>query len=101
MASLAKRNLFHDKVRLAVTLTGIVFAVVLVAIQLGLFIGFRTATSNVIDNSGADIWIGSADVSHIEVAASMFGLTLLMCIGASVVSINKVTRIDPAMVFKG
>lgn len=67
MASLAKRNLFHDKVRLAVTLTGIVFAVVLVAIQLGLFIGFRTATSNVIDNSGVDLWVGSRDVSHIEV----------------------------------
>lgn len=67
MASLAKRNLFHDKVRLAVTLTGIVFAVVLVAIQLGLFIGFRTATSNVIDNSGVDLWIGSTDVTHIEV----------------------------------
>lgn len=67
MASLAKRNLFHDKVRLAVTLTGIVFAVVLVAIQLGLFIGFRTATSNVIDNSGVDLWIGSTGVSHIEV----------------------------------
>ncbi len=67
MASLARRNLFHDKVRLAVTLTGIVFAVVLVAIQLGLFIGFRTATSNVIDNSGVDLWIGSTDVSHIEV----------------------------------
>ena len=67
MASLAKRNLFHDKVRLAVTLTGIVFAVVLVAIQLGLFIGFRTATSNVIDNSGVDLWIGLTDVSHIEV----------------------------------
>jgi putative ABC transport system permease protein len=67
MASLASRNLFHDKVRLAVTLTGIVFAVVLVAIQVGLFLGFRTATSNVIDNSGVDLWIGSTDVSHIEV----------------------------------
>ena len=28
-------------------------------------------------------------------------LTLLMCVGAALVSINKVTRIDPAMVFKG
>jgi hypothetical protein len=28
MISLAQRNLLHDKVRLAVTLTGIVFAVV-------------------------------------------------------------------------
>jgi putative ABC transport system permease protein len=36
-----------------------------------------------------------------EVAAGMFLLTLFMCCVAAVVSINKVTRIDPAMVFKG
>lgn len=57
MASLARRNLFHDKVRLGVTLTGIVFAVVLITVQLGLFIGFAATTSNIIDHSGADIWV--------------------------------------------
>ena len=31
----------------------------------------------------------------------MFGLTLAMCISAAVVSIRKVTTLDPAMVFKG
>jgi putative ABC transport system permease protein len=30
----------------------------------------------------------------------IFGLTLLMCIGASMVSITKVIRLDPAMVFR-
>jgi putative ABC transport system permease protein len=34
-------------------------------------------------------------------AGAMFGLTLAMCIGAAVVSINRITRLDPAMVFKG
>jgi len=34
-------------------------------------------------------------------AISTFLLTLLMCAGAAMVSINKVTRLDPAMVFKG
>ena len=67
MASLAIRNLFHDKVRLAVTLTGIVFSVVLVAVQTGLFLGFTTTTSNVIDNSGADFWVMSKGVKYIEV----------------------------------
>ena len=52
MPPLAQRNLFHDKVRLAVTLTGIVFSVVLIVVQLGLFLGFTTATSNLIDHSG-------------------------------------------------
>jgi putative ABC transport system permease protein len=33
--------------------------------------------------------------------ALMFGLTLAMCVSAAVVSIRKVTTLDPAMVFKG
>ena len=36
-----------------------------------------------------------------QLAVGLFGLTMLMCAAASVVSINKVTRLDPAMVFKG
>jgi len=63
---LAQRNLFHDKVRLAVTLTGIVFSVVLIVVQLGLFLGFTTATSNLIDHSGADLWITSKNVPYVE-----------------------------------
>ena len=43
---------------------------------------------------------GAAILLPPELAAGLFGLTLLMCIGAALVSINKVTRIDPAMVFK-
>jgi putative ABC transport system permease protein len=63
---LARRNLLHDRVRFAVTLTGIVFAVVLSSIQLGLFVGFRRATSDLIRFSGADIWVRSAGVTHLE-----------------------------------
>jgi len=66
MPPLAQRNLFHDKVRLTVTLTGIVFSVVLIVVQLGLFLGFTTATSNLIDHSGADLWITSANVPYVE-----------------------------------
>jgi putative ABC transport system permease protein len=66
MASLARRNLFRDKVRLAVTLTGIIFSVVLTTIQLGLFIGFTAATADLIDHSQADLWITSKEVTHIE-----------------------------------
>jgi putative ABC transport system permease protein len=66
MPPLAQRNLFHDKVRLTVTLTGIVFSVVLIVVQLGLFLGFTTATSNLIDHSGADLWITSKNVPYVE-----------------------------------
>lgn len=66
MPPLARRNLFHDKVRLTVTLTGIVFSVVLIVVQLGLFLGFTTATSNLIDHSNADLWITSKNVPYVE-----------------------------------
>jgi putative ABC transport system permease protein len=66
MASLAWRNLFHDRVRLVVTLVGIVFSVVLTAIQFGLFLGFVRATADLIDRSGADLWILSKGVVNLE-----------------------------------
>ncbi len=66
MFRLALRNLIHDKVRLAVTLTGIVFAVVLMVIELGLFIGFTTTTSSLIDRSKADLWVTSEHVPYID-----------------------------------
>ncbi len=65
---LARRNLFHDKVRLGVTLTGILFAVVLMAVQTGLFIGFSEATSGLIEKSGADLWVMAERVPYIEQA---------------------------------
>jgi putative ABC transport system permease protein len=66
MSLLARRNLFHDKVRFAVTLTGIVFALVLIIIQFGLFLGFTTTTSNNIDHSKADIWVVFHGVGYFD-----------------------------------
>jgi putative ABC transport system permease protein len=66
MPSLALKNLVHDKVRLAVTLVGIIFSVVLSAIQLGLFVVFQRATSDIIVNSNADIWLSSKGLANLE-----------------------------------
>ena len=66
MALLARRNLFHDRIRFAVTLTGIVFALVLIIIQFGLFLGFATTTSNNIDHSQADLWIVFHGVGYFD-----------------------------------
>jgi putative ABC transport system permease protein len=44
---------------------------------------------------------GAAILLPWPVALGMLGLTIVMCTGAALVSINKVTRLDPAMVFKG
>ena len=69
MPPLAHRNLFRDKVRLAVTLTGIVFAVVLIVVQMGLFIGFTKTTSGLIDHSGADLWVVPKHMAYLEATA--------------------------------
>lgn len=53
------------------TLTGIVFAVVLVTLQCGLFLGFMTTISGVIDNSRADLWVASRGVKTFDIAMPM------------------------------
>jgi len=68
MPPLARRNLFHDKIRLMVTLTGIIFAVVLIVVQLGLFFGFTTSTKSVLDHSQADLWITARNTPYVDVA---------------------------------
>ncbi len=66
MTLLARRNLFHDRIRLGVTLTGIVFALVLIVVQFGLFLGFTTTTSNIIDHSGVDLWVVAHGVKYFD-----------------------------------
>lgn len=55
--TLAFRNLFHDRIRLAVTLVGILFSIVLVAVQLGLYLGASNMITGNIDHTKADLWI--------------------------------------------
>jgi putative ABC transport system permease protein len=68
MPPLARRNLFHDRFRLVVTLTGIAFSVVLMAVQWGLFEGFSSSTTGVIDHSRADLWIAAKNTTYLEQA---------------------------------
>src|SRR5262249_13793841 len=55
--TLALRNLFHDRLRLVATLIGIVFSIVLVTVQLGLYFGFGRMVTVVIDRASADLWV--------------------------------------------
>jgi putative ABC transport system permease protein len=66
MASIARKNLFEDIPRFLVAQAGIVFAVSLVTIQLGILRGFTRSTSLLIDHSDADIWISSQEILHFE-----------------------------------
>ncbi len=55
--TLASRNLFHDRLRFIATLIGIVFSVVLVMVQMGLFLGFSRMVTTMVDHTSADIWV--------------------------------------------
>ncbi|AMN43561.1 ABC transporter permease [Rhodoplanes sp. Z2-YC6860] len=55
--TLAFRNLFHDRLRLVATVIGIVFSIVLVMVQMGLYFGFGRMVTTMIDNASADLWV--------------------------------------------
>lgn len=71
--TLAFRNLFHDRIRLAVTLVGILFAIVLVAVQLGLYLGARKMIIGMIEHSNAELWITSYGAKSFEEAGNLTG----------------------------
>ena len=54
---LALRNLIHDRLSLIVTLTGIIFSVVLVAVQCGLYIGSERTIAAILDRAEGDLWV--------------------------------------------
>ena len=57
IVTLAVRNLFHDAVRFVATVVGIVFSIVLVTVQLGLYFGFERLITSMIDHASADLWV--------------------------------------------
>src|SRR5215813_11005932 len=54
---LARRNLFHDRLRLVATIIGIVFSIVLVTVQMGLYLGFGHMVTTMIEHAPADLWV--------------------------------------------
>src|SRR5947199_10816848 len=54
---LASRNLLHDRLRFVATVVGIVFSILLVTVQLGLYLGIGRIVTTMIDHASADLWI--------------------------------------------
>jgi putative ABC transport system permease protein len=63
---LARRNLFHDRLRFIATVIGIVFSIVLVTVQLGLYLGFGRMVTTMIDHASGDLWIMPAGTKCFE-----------------------------------
>ena len=71
--TLAFRNLFHDRVRLAVTLVGILFSIVLVAVQLGLYLGSTRMIEGMISHANGELWIAPYGTNSFEENSLMDG----------------------------
>lgn len=71
MASLARKNLLEDIPRFLVAQAGIMFAVVLVTVQLGIFRGFLRSTALIVDRAEADLWVSSEDMVYFELTPSI------------------------------
>jgi putative ABC transport system permease protein len=66
MVDLATKSLLHDKLRFLITVVGVAFAVTLVFVQVGLFVGLLDNASITIDHIDADLWITSHNTANID-----------------------------------
>ncbi len=68
MVSLARKNLLHDRLRFAITVAGVAFAVTLVLVQVGLFMGLLAKATVTIEHASADIWVTSKNTPNVDFA---------------------------------
>ena len=68
MVSLARKNLLHDRLRFAITVAGVAFAVTLVLVQVGLFMGLLSKATVTIERASADVWVTSRNTPNVDFA---------------------------------
>jgi putative ABC transport system permease protein len=68
MVSLARKNLLHDRLRFGITVAGVAFAVTLVLVQVGLFVGLLDKATTTIEHASADIWVTSRNTPNVDFA---------------------------------
>ncbi|EMI44571.1 ABC transporter permease [Rhodopirellula sp. SWK7] len=64
--NIAFRTLFHDRGKLMAGLVGVIFSVVLVNVQGGLFFGLIRKASLLVDQGNADIWVGHRGMHNVD-----------------------------------
>ncbi len=71
LLNVAFRTLLHDRGKLIAGLIGVIFSVVLVNIQGGLFFGLIGKASLLIDRGHADIWVGHQGMHNVDFPADI------------------------------
>lgn len=64
--SYALQTLWHERSRYAAGVLAVAFSAVLIALQCGLLLGLFKITSIPIDNTTADVWVGSTAVQSVD-----------------------------------
>lgn len=77
MVSLARKNLLYDRMRFAITVAGVAFAVTLVLVQVGLFMGLLDKATVTIQHANADIWVTSRKTPNVDFAHAFPETTVL------------------------
>src|SRR5687768_9901731 len=66
MVDLGLKTLLHDKVRFLITVSGVAFAVTLVLVQVGLFVGLLDNSTITIRKLDADLWVTSRNSPNLD-----------------------------------
>lgn len=96
MFSFALKTLLCDRGKLLTGLAGVVFSLVLVSVQGGLYLGLMRKASVLIDHCAADLWVGHPKVDNVDLAREIPELWLNRLRG-----IAGVEAVEPYLVGKG
>jgi putative ABC transport system permease protein len=66
VVDLAYKTLLHDKLRFFITVAGVAFAVTLVLVQVGLFIGIIDNATVTIEHLDAELWVTSKNTPNLD-----------------------------------
>lgn len=77
MVSIARRNLFREKGRFAVTSLGIAASIMLILFGVGMCIGIWDSMVTVVDHSNADIWVMNSQNVDLVQGQSLLPQTVL------------------------
>jgi putative ABC transport system permease protein len=93
MWTIALKTLIADRGKLLTAVVGVVFSVVLVNVQGGLFVGLIRKASLLVDRTDADIWVGHKEMKNVD-----FPHDIPREWGQRIVSMHGVDRAEPYVV---
>lgn len=96
MGGFAIKTLLADKGKLLTGVAGVVFSLVLMSLQGGLYLGLNRKASLLIDNCDADLWVAHRQIENVDLAREIPELWLHRLRG-----VRGVASVQPYIVGKG